>query len=142
MTLAMTKVERETFLSETRIGVVSISEEERGSLVVPIWYTYIPGGEVSFIMLKKSRKAKVLENGKRISMCVHDDALPYRYVSIEGPVTAIEPADLEQDIRTVGQRYLGRNGGDQHAERMKEEKAILVRMLPERWYSVDYSKLG
>jgi nitroimidazol reductase NimA-like FMN-containing flavoprotein (pyridoxamine 5'-phosphate oxidase superfamily) len=142
MTLAMTKTEREVFLAETRIGVVSISETGRGSLVVPIWYTYVPGGEINFITLKKSRKANLLENVGRISICVHDDELPYRYVSVEGPVTAKEPADLEKDIRTVGRRYLGEKGGDQHAERMKDEEAIIVRMLPERWYSVDYSKIG
>ena len=141
MSLAMSKIERERFLSETRVGVLSLSEEGRGPLAVPIWYTYLPGGEVSFVTLKKSRKAKLLEDGKRISLCVHDDALPYRYVSVEGRVTAIEPADLEKDIRAVGQRYLGQSSGDQHAERMKDEEAIIVRMLPERWYSVDYSKL-
>ena len=142
MSLAMTKIEREKFLAETRVGVVSISEQGRGSLAVPIWYTYIPGGEVRFVTLKKSRKARLLENVTRISICVHADTLPYRYVSVEGRVAAIEPADLERDIRTVGQRYLGRSGGDQHAKRMKDEEAILVRMLPERWYSVDYSRLG
>jgi PPOX class probable F420-dependent enzyme len=142
MTLIMTKQERESFLAVTRIGVLSISEPGRGPLSVPIWYSYTAGGDLSIVTLEYSHKARHLDIGTRISLCVHQDALPYRYVSVEGGVTAIEPADLEKDIRSVSQRYLGRESGNQHAERMKEEIAILVRMHPERWYSVDFSKLN
>ena len=142
MSLAMTKQERETFLAEVRIGVVSIPTEGRGPLTVPIWYIYEPGGELKFVTGRESRKAKLLAQADRISFCVYNDSLPYRYVSVEGPIVAIEPADLERDIRRFGHRYLGPEGGDQHAERVKDQGSILVRMRPEQWYTVDFGKLG
>ena len=46
MSLAMTKRERETFLADLHVAVISIPEEGRGPLTVPIWYSYEPGGEL------------------------------------------------------------------------------------------------
>ena len=46
MSLAMTKQEREGFLADLHVGIISITEEGRGPLTVPIWYLYEPGGEV------------------------------------------------------------------------------------------------
>src|SRR3989454_3855877 len=36
--------EREAFLADTHVAVVSIADGERGPLAVPIWYAYTPGG--------------------------------------------------------------------------------------------------
>ena len=44
MSLAMTKQEREAFLADLHVGVISIDEAGRGPLTVPIWYDYQPGG--------------------------------------------------------------------------------------------------
>ena len=46
MSLAMTKQERETFLADLHVGIISIPEDGRGPLTVPIWYSYEPGGEL------------------------------------------------------------------------------------------------
>ena len=46
MSLAMTKQEREAFLADVHVGVISIEEAGRGPLTVPIWYDYQPGGEL------------------------------------------------------------------------------------------------
>jgi hypothetical protein len=37
MSLAMTKQEREAFLAEVHVGVISIPEPGRGPLTVPVW---------------------------------------------------------------------------------------------------------
>jgi len=37
MSLIMTKQERETFLADVHVGIISISEDGRGPLTVPIW---------------------------------------------------------------------------------------------------------
>lgn len=141
MSLAMTKQEREVFLAETRIGVVSIPEEGRGPLTLPIWFAYKPGGDIFFVIDKESRKAELITQANRISFCVHDDSLPYRYVSVEGPVTLDTP-DTERDIRGIARNYLGSEGADQHVERIKNRESVLVRLRPERWYSVDFGKLN
>ena len=65
-----------------------------------------------------------------------------RNVSVEGPVVAIEPADVERDRRPLARRYLGAQRGDRYIEETRGEYAgnVLVRMLPQRWLTVDYAK--
>jgi hypothetical protein len=67
---------------------------------------------------------------------------PYRYVSVEGPITAIEAVALERDLRPLAHRYLGVEAGDSFVEQTREGQAenILIRMRPERWLTADYAK--
>ena len=81
----------------------------------------------------------------RISVCVQDTHPPYKYVSIEGPIS-IEPVQFERDVRPLALRYFGAERGEEYlasiggAAGVAED--ILVRVKPERWLTVDYSKLG
>ena len=144
MPLAMTPQERDLFLAEVHVGIISIAEARRGPLTVPIWYAYEPGGDLRVVTDSNSRKKRLLETAGRFSLCVQSEQSPYKYVSVEGPVLAIEPADLERDVRPLAHRYLGLEQGDRYAEvtRGDRERAgsVLVRMRPERWLSVDYAK--
>src|SRR5437773_3848872 len=97
----MTKQERERFLADLHVGIISIPEEGRGPLTVPIWYSYEPGGELRVVTARTSRKARLLQRAGRFSLCAQTETRPYKYVSVEGPVVAIEPADLERDRRPL-----------------------------------------
>ena len=90
MSTAMTKQERERFLADLHVGIVSVAEEGRGPLTVPIWYSYEPGGEVRVVIGGTSRKAQLLRTARRFSLCAQTEAPPYKYVSVEGPIVAIE----------------------------------------------------
>ena len=142
--MAMSRKEREDFLRGVHVGVLSIADGDRGPMAVPIWYDYEPGGLVWLVTSRQSRKGKLLELAKRFSLCAQTEEMPYKYVSVEGPITSIEPADSEIHFRPMAHRYLGKVEGDAYAESMKgtpeAEDSILVRMKPERWLSVDYSK--
>jgi nitroimidazol reductase NimA-like FMN-containing flavoprotein (pyridoxamine 5'-phosphate oxidase superfamily) len=144
LSLAMTRSEREAFLAALHVGVISISESGRGPLTVPIWYDYEPGGELWVLTDRESRKGKLLEVGKRISLCAQSEAPPYQYVSVEGPIVAIEPADRERHTRPMARRYLGAELGDRYVEATSAERdaggSIVVRVRPARWLSVDYKK--
>jgi len=141
MSLTMTKQERERFLADLHVGIISIPEEGRGPLTVPIWYSYEPGGELRVVTGRTSRKAGLLQRAGRFSLCAQTETLPYKYVSVEGPVVAIEPADLERDRRPLARRYLGAELGDEYIESTRGLVAnVLVRMRPERWHTVDYAK--
>jgi nitroimidazol reductase NimA-like FMN-containing flavoprotein (pyridoxamine 5'-phosphate oxidase superfamily) len=144
MAFNMTPQERDAFLKEVHVGMLSIPEPGRGPLTVPVWYDYTPEGEVWFLIDRTSRKGNLLEMGTRCSLCAQEEVLPYKYVSIEGPVTAIEPGDIEHHLRPMARRYLGPEGGDAYVERTRAERAeggsIVVRIRPERWLTVDYSK--
>src|SRR5262245_39409397 len=141
MALTMTKEERESFLADVHVGVISVAEDSHGPLAVPIWYSYEPGGEVRIITGRASRKGKLLERTGRFSLCAQTETLPYKYVSVEGPIVAIEVADIERDRRPLARRYLGTELGDAYTESTRDEVGnVLVRMRPERWVTVDYAK--
>jgi nitroimidazol reductase NimA-like FMN-containing flavoprotein (pyridoxamine 5'-phosphate oxidase superfamily) len=142
--LAMTRAEREAFLAAVRIGVIALADGERGPLTVPIWYGYEPGGELWFVTDRDSRKGKLLVALDRFSLCVQTETPPYKYVSVEGPITALEIANLERHTRVLAHRYLGKELGDRYVAQTGGEAdrdgSIVVRMRPERWLSVDYGK--
>jgi nitroimidazol reductase NimA-like FMN-containing flavoprotein (pyridoxamine 5'-phosphate oxidase superfamily) len=138
----MTRAEREAFLADVRVGVVSIADGARGPLTVPVWYGYEPGGEVWFVTERDSRKGKLLLLVDRISLCVQTESPPYQYVSVEGPIEGIELADLERHSRVLAHRYLGKELGDRYVAGSSSDRdnSIVVRLRPERWLTVDYGK--
>jgi nitroimidazol reductase NimA-like FMN-containing flavoprotein (pyridoxamine 5'-phosphate oxidase superfamily) len=140
----MTKAEREAFLADVHVGVVSIPESGRGPLTVPVWYAYDVGGDLSIWTGGTSRKAKLLQQTDRFSFCVQQETPPYKYVSVEGPVVSIEPIDLERELRPLVYRYMGPEEGQRFIEQLGGSDAgtgdILIRMRPERWLSEDYSE--
>jgi hypothetical protein len=93
---------------------------------------------------RTSRKGRLLERARRLSLCVQTEAAPYRYVSVEGPVVAVERADVDRDLRPIARRYLGQAGGDAYIASTRDEHAdnVLVRMRPERWLTADFAKAG
>src|SRR6266511_6190901 len=95
MSLTMTKEEREAFLADVHVAVISVAEDGHGPLVVPIWYSYQPGGEVRIIAGRTSRQGKLMERAGRFSLCVQTETVPYKFVSVEsrlgggwGPVSS------------------------------------------------------
>lgn len=140
MSLEMTKQEREEFLADLHVGIISISDDDRGPLTLPIWYAYEPGGDLRIITDESSRKARLLARSGRFSLCAQTEEPPYKYVSVEGPVVATRPADFEGDLRPMAQRYLGTDMGNAYAEASTVKGQIVVSMRPERWRTTDYSK--
>jgi hypothetical protein len=135
----MTADEKQTFLADLHVGVLGLNDPGRGPLTVPVWYDYEPGGELWFITGTKSRKGKLLRTGARVSLAAQTEIAPYVYVSVEGPITEIGPVALGQ-LESMAIRYLGREQGRAYAADSDTDGQILVRVQPERWLGVDYSK--
>jgi nitroimidazol reductase NimA-like FMN-containing flavoprotein (pyridoxamine 5'-phosphate oxidase superfamily) len=142
VTVAMTRQEREMFLAGLHVGIISVPEEGRGPLTVPVWYAYEPGGDLRIITGRSSRKRRLLEKVRRFSLCVQTESPPYKYVSVEGPIVGIDGSDVERDLRPLARRYLGTEAGDRYVQTTREEHTdnVLVRMRPERWLAVDFGK--
>ena len=142
--MAMTTDEREAFLAAVHVGVLSVARKEKAPLTVPIWYRYEPGGELSILIGPDSLKAKLLARAGRFSLCVQTESVPYRYVSVEGPVCEIVHYDLERDLGAMAARYLGEEGRAGFIDGMREKygqgNGIKVTIRPEAWLSADYSK--
>jgi PPOX class probable F420-dependent enzyme len=143
--IGMTRAEREAFLADVHVAVVAIAEAGRAPLAVPVWYAYEPGGEIRFVTGPKSRKGRLLKEAGRVSLCVQTEAPPYKYVSVEGPAT-LGPVDFERDVRQIVYRYLGREVGDVYLaateEARRNDGEVLIRVKPQRWYTVDYGKMS
>ncbi len=142
-TLSMTQSEREEFLAGLHVGILGIERPDGPPLTVPIWYDYEPGGELWFLTSPDSVKGRLLRQSMRFSLCAQSESLPYKYVSVEGTAT-ISPADKELHSRPMAHRYLGVKGGDRYVEGGAGEddgESVRVSMVPERWFTLDYSKL-
>lgn len=143
--VTMSRTEREAFLADTHVGIVSIAHAGRGPLTVPVWYRYEPGGAVRFATGATSHKVRLLRAAGRAGFCVQNETAPYQYVSVEGAVTIGKP-DPDRDIREIAIRYLGREQGEAYLKMMaadlNPDANVVVILQPERWYSADYRKLG
>jgi nitroimidazol reductase NimA-like FMN-containing flavoprotein (pyridoxamine 5'-phosphate oxidase superfamily) len=137
----LTKEEREQFLSELHVGVLTIADGSRGPLVCPVWYTYEPGGVIVFCTKKDARKVRLLREGARVSFLVQIEGeltagvLPM-YVAVEGPVVKLETADMDRDLRPIMHRYLGPAVADAYLQSTRGDSAegeVVVQIRPERW---------
>lgn len=135
----MTTSEKQSFLAEPHVGVLAIPRAERGPLTVPVWYDYRPGGELWFLTGPGSRKGRLLNVGTWLSLCAQSESVPYRYVSVEGPVTAIDTPTAEQGL-AMAVRYLGEKQGRAYAESGETDDSVLVRVELRHWLAVDYGK--
>ena len=146
MSLRMSTHEREAFLADVHVGIISIAEPERGPLTAPIWYMYEPGGELWFVTAAASRKGRLLRVTERFSLCAQSETPPYKYVSVEGPVASIRASDHELDERPLAHRYLGPEFGDRYLEAAggsaagEDDAQLRIALRPERWLTVDYAK--
>jgi nitroimidazol reductase NimA-like FMN-containing flavoprotein (pyridoxamine 5'-phosphate oxidase superfamily) len=121
VSIAMTQEEREAFLADVHVGIISIECPGRGPLTVPIWYGYEPGGALHVLMEDDSRKARLLKAAGRFSLCVQSEAPPYQFVSVEGPIVSVEPSVMERDERSMALRYLGEKIGEAYIEAIKAD---------------------
>jgi nitroimidazol reductase NimA-like FMN-containing flavoprotein (pyridoxamine 5'-phosphate oxidase superfamily) len=139
MSLAMSQTERETFLADLHVGVISFADPGAGPLTAPIWYDYDPTIGLWVIIGPDSRKGKLANVGSRISLVAQSEAMPYKYVSVEGPITAIAPVE-DGALLSMATRYLGEEMGKGYAAQNSGE-SVTVLMNIERWLTVDYGKV-
>ena len=142
MWVVMSAAEREEFLAGVRVGVLSAAVGTAGrTLAVPVWYSYRPGGLLTVLTRRRSRKAAVIRAAGRFGLCVQDESPPYRYVSVEGPVVSEEELDPTERL-AMARRYLGADGGDRYVTGNPDpgRENVAFRMRPEHWLSQDQGK--
>ncbi|WP_172800475.1 pyridoxamine 5'-phosphate oxidase family protein [Mycobacterium sp. IS-1496] len=135
----MSSDDREKFLADVHVGVIAVERPDRAPLAVPIWYDYRPGGEVLLWTESESLKHRLIRDAGRFAITVQDENPPYRYVTAEGDVTSIGPAE-DADVRGLAVRYLGAEAGDTFTDENLTSTSIAIRMRPARWLSMDYAE--
>jgi PPOX class probable F420-dependent enzyme len=143
MSTAMTVQEREDFLAEVRVAVVTVAQDNgRAPLAVPLWYGYQPGGEITLITPRSSRKAELIRTAGRVSLCVQATEQPYRYVTVEGPIVSVQESVTAEERRAFAERYLGPDGAAEYVRASADRTStmMLFRVRPEHWLAVDQGK--
>jgi len=136
----MSTAEKQAFLADVHVGVLSIPRDGAAPLSAPVWYAYQAGGELSFLTMADSRKGKLLKEGLPVSFCVQEESPPYAYVSVSGTISRIAPSRLEEDLRPLARRYLGVAGGDAYTDSEGVAGTITVYVALHEWLAVDYGK--
>ena len=144
MPAPMTREEREAFLAGVHVGVLSVEEPGRGPLSVPVWYLYEPGGEIVVVTRPEARKARLLAIGARVAFLAQSEEMPPKYVTTQGRVVSVAPADVTRDVKSVVRKYLGAEVGDGYvdATRPNGTNELVVRIRPDCWYSRDFGRPG
>lgn len=140
MSFVMTAQEREAFLSGVHVGVLAVERDGRAPLAVPVWYDYEPGGEILIWIQRDTAKDRAIRKAGRFSFSVQSEALPYRYVTAEGPVTSMDSAPTRAEALRITRRYLPEARAVAYVDGSLGEISLMVRMRPERWLSNDQGK--
>jgi uncharacterized protein len=143
----MTENERQEFLAEPRIGVLSVaSDDGRPPLTVPIWYGYEPGGSVTFFtgtQGRRVRKTGLIRRADVLSLCVQREEFPYRYVTVEGTVIGEERPPSAERMLAVARRYLPEEAAQAFVEAELEHsqsELVLFEVRPDRWLTFDFTE--
>lgn len=136
---SMTKSEREAFLAEERIGVLSLPRDGQAPFTVPIWYRYEPGEDVIFTAAEGSSIDRLMQGAGSTfgSLCVHDDRYPYRAATAQGPVEIMRRR-VPEDLVEIARRYLPPDQAEAYASGTTHGGPLL-RLHPERWITSDFS---
>jgi hypothetical protein len=135
---AMTKAEREAFLTDVRVGVLAVDRPGRGPLALPIWYV-VEDGLVKVSISRTSLKGRLLADVARATLTVQDEAPPYKYAAVEGPVAL---SDDLIDVQALASRYLGDELGAWYAEQNPHtDDTVTAVLTPETWNTFDFGKV-
>ncbi|WP_327072560.1 pyridoxamine 5'-phosphate oxidase family protein [Kitasatospora purpeofusca] len=143
MSFSMTRAACERSLAGVHVGVLSVPgpEPDGAPLSVPIWYSYRPGGLVTVLTGRESAKVRRIRATRRFTLCAQQEETPCRYVSVSGPVVAIEDGTDPAERAALAHRYLPPASAEAYLVATAEQLTadVTVRMRPERWLSADFS---
>jgi uncharacterized protein len=143
----MTEQERQDFLAEPRVGVLSVaSDDNRPPLTVPVWYGYEPGGNVTFFtgtQGRRARKTALIEKAGVLSLSVQREEFPYRHVTVEGTVVGIDRPPSAEQMLAVARRYLPEEAARGFVEaelELPSSELVLFTIRPDRWLTADFAE--
>ncbi|MFE2727722.1 pyridoxamine 5'-phosphate oxidase family protein [Kitasatospora sp. NPDC059327] len=148
MPFTMSIPDREAFLAGPHVGVLAVGDDgarATGSLLaVPIWYSYRPGDTLTILTGRDSAKARRIRATGRFALCAQQEEPPCRYVSVEGPVVAIEDRVDPEERAAMAHRYMPPATARAYLAATTEQLTadIAIRMRPERWLSADFAAVA
>jgi uncharacterized protein len=142
----MTEQERQEFLAEPHVGVISVaSDDDRPPLTVPLWYGYQPGGNLSFFtgtQGRKARKTGLIQKAGVLSLSVQRQEFPYKYVTVEGTVVQEDRPPSAEQMLAITRRYLLEEAAQWFVKaelEHPESELVLFTIRPDRWLTADFT---
>ncbi len=126
------------FLDEPHVAILATINKDGTPNPQPVWYLYRDG--VFYISTEgSSTKGKNIARDARISICVQQEGIPYKSVTVWG-TAKVSPHD-KQISRDITVRYLGEQGADAYlGDGEGSPDNVLITLRPERTFSQDYTK--
>jgi len=126
------------FLQEgTRTGKIATVRDDGRPHVVPIWYV-IDDGDVVFTTWHTSAKLHNLRRDGWAAVAVDDEAPPYSYLMVEGPVDiSDDPDELLRVATATGARYMGEDRAEEFGRRNAVPGEVVVRLRIDRFVGHD-----
>jgi uncharacterized protein len=142
----MTEKERQQFLAEPRIGVLSVARGgDRPPHTTPVWYGYEPGGSITFFtgtQGRKSRKAALVETAGVLSLTVQREEFPYKYVTVEASVIGSNSSPSAEQMLAIVGRYLPEEAARGFVEAELAHPGsgpVHFTVRPDRWLTFDFA---
>jgi len=128
----MTDQEWRAFVMEgTRTGKLATVRRDGRPHVMPVWFV-LDGDDVVFNTGADTVKGRALVRTGQASLCVDDDAPPFAFVTVSGPVTVSEDLDEMLPWATrIGGRYMGADRAERFGRRNAVAGELLVRLRAE-----------
>ena len=99
--------------------------------VAPVWYVVDDDGVVVFTTGEDTVKGGNLRRAGWASLCVDDDAAPFSFVVLEGPVAISDDTSETRTWATrIARRYMGDDRADEYGARNGVPGELLVRLTP------------
>ena len=143
----LTERERQEFLAEPRVGVLSVAGDDgRPPLTMPTWYGYQPGGEITFFtgtQGRRARKTRLIERAGVVSLCVQRGEFPYKYVTVEGTIVRADRPPAAEQMVAVARRYLPEElarGFVESELASPSGELVLFTIRPDRWLTADFGE--
>ncbi|GAA0934913.1 pyridoxamine 5'-phosphate oxidase family protein [Kribbella koreensis] len=142
----MSKQQREEFLADTHVGVLSVTGEPgHPPTSVPTFYAYEPGGELTMFTGTQRRAPKRIEQIKQagvVSFVVQREEMPPAYVTVEAELVEISKPTHEQML-TIARRYMPEEHAQGYVQTELGDPENLVTLFtfrPTRWLTSDTSR--
>lgn len=104
----LTTSERDRFLTEPGVVMrIAVVRADGSPLVTPIWFIY-EDGAIYFTPRERSEWFACLRRDPRVSLCIDEQALPYRKVIVEGDATLVHDVGEDDAWRDQYRRIAGR----------------------------------
>ena len=132
--------QRKRFLEGRHVAVLATIGSQGEPVLTPIWYVY-EGGRILMRTSKDSVKAKNVGRDPRVTVCVQDEAAPYKSVTIYGQAV-LEGEHQELGAR-IARRYLGLVGGMAYqrfaADEVQQGEEVTIAITPDKVLTQDFS---